>query len=317
MCKREKKLNEIPIVFAIDENYAPYLCVTLQSILDNASRKNFYNIYIFHHDLRQEDKNIIDNFQRTNCAINYIDVKSELSQLKGSFPLRDYFTKTTYYRLFAQTLCPQYDKILYLDSDIVVLTDIAKLYNYDITDYLVGAVEEDVMQNFDVFGSFVEKSLGIKRKKYFNAGVLVMNLKKFREEDILLKFYGMLKKYAFPVTQDQDYLNVLCKDKVLYIDSSWNRAPIPGTQLKKEELNLVHYKISWKPWKYRDVMYGEYFWHYACKIPYFDFLTETVNGYTEEKRKQDVISFNNLVELALKESDDENNYFNMITREAT
>ncbi len=316
MCTKVKHQKEIPIVFAIDENYAPYLCVTLQSILDNASRKNFYKIHILHHNLRQEDKEIIDRFQKSNCSITYIDVKNQLMQLGDALPLRDYFTKTTYYRLFTQTLCPQYDKILYLDSDLVALKDVAELYDHDLGDNLVGAVVEDVMQNFDVFGSFVEKSLGIRREKYFNAGVLLMNLKKFREEDILMQFYGMLKKYTFPVTQDQDYLNVLCKDKVLYIDSVWNRAPIPGTEIAYNELKLVHYKMSWKPWKYPDVMYGEHFWHYAGKVPYYSFLLEAANNYTEEKRRQDIISFNLLVELAIKESDDANNYFNLVTRQA-
>ena len=88
---------------------------------------------------------------------------------------------TTYFRLFIASLYPQYNKAIYLDSDIVVLHDVAELFNIDIGNNLVGAVPDDIIQKNEVFQEYVEKVVGVSSyKNYFNAGVLVMNLEELR-----------------------------------------------------------------------------------------------------------------------------------------
>ncbi len=298
----------IPIYFAIDDNYAPYLVVTLQSIVDNSNKENFYKFYILNTFLSERNYNEIAKFNTDNTSIDFVDVTKYMDSFSDKLHLRDYYTNATYYRMFLPSIAKEYDKILYLDSDIIVLDDIANLFNHDINDNLVGAIVEDVMTNFDVFGTYVEKALGIDRYKFFNAGILVMNTKQFRELDIENKFLELISNFKFVVTQDEDYLNVLCKGRIKFIDEGWNRAPIPGTQLDTDKLKLIHYKITWKPWNYSDVMYEDSFWDYAKKTAYYQDLLDNRKNYPHQER--DKMQFDKLVETANKDINDENNYCN-------
>ena len=67
------------------------------------------------------------------------------------------------------------------------------------------------MAHYKVFGDYVEKVLDIKVKNYFSAGVLLINTKLFRAYNIQMKFFKLMSEFKFRVTQDEDYLNVLCK----------------------------------------------------------------------------------------------------------
>ncbi len=311
---KTKNKNEIPVFYAIDENFAPFLNVAITSLLDHASSNNYYKIHILHHNLRDADRKILEEYNSDICSIIFIDVEKELNNVAEKLTLRDYYTNTIYYRLFIETLCPNYDKVVYLDADTILLDDVANLYNHDVKNYLAGVIMEDVMNNYDVFGTYSERVLGIHRTKYFNSGILVLNLKKFREEKIRDKFLDILNKFRFVLAPDQDYLNLLCKDKVLYIEHGWNRAPIPNTELTRNKLKLVHYKITWKPWKYDNVMYGEYFWHYATKTKYYDLLKQMQENYSDEQKQKDVEMFNNLVRIATEEINNPNNYYNTLNR---
>lgn len=100
---------------------------------------------------------------------------------------------------------------MYIDSDTVVLGDISELFDYDIGDNYVGASCDPVVSQADIFGNYAEQVLDIDRNHYFNAGVLVLNINQFREQDILGQFVELLHAYTFVVAQDQDYLNIICK----------------------------------------------------------------------------------------------------------
>ncbi len=307
------KNNVIPIYFAIDDNYAPYLVVTLQSIMDNRSSENFYKFYILNTYLSERNFNEIAKFNTENTSVEFIDVTKYMDSFGDKLHLRDYYTNTTYYRMFLPSIASQYDKILYLDSDIIVLDDIANLFNHEIGDNLVGAITEDVMTNFEVFGNYVEKAIGVNRYKYFNAGILVMNTKQFRELDIENKFMELISTFTFELVQDEDYLNALCKGRVCHLAEGWNRCPIPGTELPREELHLIHYKIAWKPWKYDNVLYQEYFWEYAAKTAYNDELLEARSNYAGQARDQ--YEFENLCVVANRDAESATNYCN--TTDAT
>lgn len=298
----------IPIYFAIDDNYAPYLVVTLQSIIENKSDKNFYKIHILNTYLSERNYNEISKFNTENSSIEFIDVTKYMDSFGEKLHLRDYYTNTTYYRMFLPSIAAQYDKILYLDSDIVVLDDIANLFNHEIGDNLVGAITEDVMTNFEVFGNYVEKAIGVNRYKYFNAGILVMNTKQFREMNIEDKFMELIQAFKFELVQDEDYLNALCKGRVLYIAEGWNRCPVPGTELPREQLHLIHYKIAWKPWKYADVLYQDYFWQYAKNTAYNDELLAARAAYAGQA--DDQWQFENLCVVANRDAEAADNYCN-------
>lgn len=142
----EKYKEIIPIFFAVDEQYVPFLAVTLQSLVKNSSQEYYYVIKVLYTNLSEESKEKINKYTKENINIEYVDLNYYIEKIKGKLYTRDYFSMTTYFRLFISNLYPQYNKAIYLDSDIVLLSDIAELYNIDIGDNLLGAVPDDIIQ---------------------------------------------------------------------------------------------------------------------------------------------------------------------------
>ncbi len=296
--------KEIPIFFAVDDGYCPFLAVAIQSLIDNSSAENTYLIKILHTDISDENKKKIAKYERENVDIEFVDLNYYIQKVKDKLYTRDYYSKTTYFRLFLPNLYPQYDKVLYLDSDIVILDDIAKLYNTDMGDNLVAAAPDDVIQFNEVFQVYVEKVVGVADyRRYFNAGILLMNLDEMRKFKFQEKFLYSLDRITFAVAQDQDYLNRLCKGRVKLIDRIWNRMPIADPKIKTENVKLVHYNLAFKPWHFEDILYKEFFWMYAQETEYFDTIQNIRDNFSEEDRFKDNQSHDRLKKLAKKESD--------------
>ena len=290
----------IPIFFAVDDNYVPFLCVALRSICDNRSQKYEYQINVLIESLSDGHRKAIKFFECENVKINFIDVRKKLTAICQRLHIRDYYSNATYYRFFIPELFPEHDRGLYLDCDIVVNCDISKLYNCQLGDNLVGAVTEEVMTDIDVFGRYSEIVLKIPRNEYFNAGILVMNLKKMREIKIEQLFSEMLNHRTYRVAQDQDYLNVICKDKVFYINKKWNKTPMPNSN---EAITpyIVHYKINFKPWKYDDIPYSSCFWKYADMTEFGETLHQIKKNYSNADKARDSAQYEGLVSLAAEE----------------
>ncbi len=305
-----KKYNQkIPICFATDDNYVPFLTVALASMLDNASKDNFYMIYVLTSHLSEENMKSIKKHEVENCSIEFVQLSKELDKVQNMFHLRDYYSKETYYRIFIPNLFPQYQKVLYLDCDITVLGDVSELYNTEIHGYYVAAAQEEVMQTFEVFGNYVEQADGINRKEYFNAGILLINCRRWRNKLIAERFVDLLNRYKFRVVQDEDYLNVLCKNNVKKLNLGWNKTSYKNETFDDKDLKIIHWKINWRPWKYKDVLYEEYFWKYAKMTDFYDKLIQMRDSRTEEDFKKDDLLMENLSKMAQEDADDPNNYY--------
>ena len=251
----------VRLFFTVDDNYIPYLSVTIASIVRHASKKYKYHLTILHDGLSSKSKKAIRKFQNNkNIFVWFYDVTLKVHSLSVKLDVRDYYTITTYYRLFLPDLFPLFNKGLYLDSDIVVRDDIAKLYFTDLGDNLVGAVPDASVQLYDEFINYVHKVIEMDHTKYFNAGVLLMNFKKLREFGLEKRVVNLLKRVTFKVAQDQDLLNYLCKDKALLLDKKWNVMPL-GERVS--EPFLIHYNLMFKPWNLENIMYEEEFFKYA------------------------------------------------------
>lgn len=293
--------NIIPIFFAVDDNYAPYLAVVIASLKDNASEQYIYDINVLIENLSERHvKNILE-MQDDNIKITFCDVSKKVDELCSRLHLRDYYTRATYYRFFIPDMFPEYDKGLYLDCDLAITRDVADMYNTELGENLLGAVPEEFITDIGVFGRYSEVVLGVPRAQYFNAGILVMNLKKMREIHIESVFAELLSKKTYAVAQDQDYLNVICLDKVVYLSKLWNKTPMPYAD-RDIIPYIAHYKINFKPWRFNGVIYGDLFWKYAEKTPYFEALKMQLIGTTERDRAISEEQYLNLERLAAKET---------------
>ena len=305
---------EVPVFFATDDNYAPFLAVTFKSILDNASKDFSYKFYVLTTNLSSSYEKRIKEFESEDVKIEFVFLRETIEKIKAKFHLRDYYSIETYYRFFIANMFPQYDKVLYCDCDVIVLGDIAELYNHNIDNYLVGACPEEVMTEVKIFGDYVEQALDVDCEKYFNAGVMLMNLDGFRKENIEEKFFDMLQKYTFRVTQDEDYLNVLCKGKVKLFHLGWNKTAFKNEKFNDKDLKLIHYKIHWKPWHYDGVLYENHFWDYAKQTSFYEEILDKKLSYTDEEKRRDAIAYERLKQMAIDDAKDPNNYKNLVCK---
>lgn len=295
----------IPIFFSTDDNYAPFLGVAIQSIVENASRDYDYRIYVMTTELSSLNRFRIRRSAHGLATVTFVNVERELARVKEKLHTRDYYTNTTYYRFFIADMFRQYTKALYLDCDIIVNGDISELYNTELGNCLVGAIPEEVMLNVGVFGRYVDKVLEIPHREYFNAGVLVMNLNEFRRQNIESRFVKLLSERVYDVTQDQDYLNVLCYGKSVLLGLEWNKTPFADGMFWNGDVpKLIHYKINWKPWHYDGVVYGDLFWKYADRNVYRHTVHKILRKYTPEERLRDSVAYRNLYSLAERETEE-------------
>ena len=302
------KRKRIPVFFAVDDNYVEFLEVTIASIIDNAKDESFaYTFYVLHNGLSKKSKKRLSKLSHRRFRIVYYNVSGSLGQMENRFKLRDYYTLTTYYRLLIPNTFFLIDKAIYLDCDIVVLDDLANLYKYDIGDNLVGAIPDASVAVVKEFNDYTTNALRISKEEYFNAGVLLMNLKAMRQNHLLSRVYELSKTTAFRVAQDQDLLNVLCKGKVTYLPDSWNVMPIGE---RRVDISLIHYNLIYKPWKRRDIMYQEHFWHYVKKLNLEEKIKDRLDSITEEYLKNEEEGMNNLIKLCTHEALHPENYVN-------
>lgn len=294
--------NTVPVFMAVDDGYIPFLGVALKSVIENSSKENKYEIKILYTKVSEENKNKIKAYETENVSIEFVDLSSKLHEIEDKLYTRNYFSNTTYFRLFIPELYPEYDKAVYIDSDTVTLADIADLYNTDMGDNLIAGIPDGVVQAIPVFQEYVEKVVGvIDYNNYFNAGIIVMNLKALREYKFQEKFLYMLEKIKFEVAQDQDYMNRLCKGRVKLLGFEWNRMPAMGK--REGTINLVHYNLGCKPWYFDDVLYQEYFWKYAKETEFYDEIRAMKSKYTDADKEKDDANSSKLIELAKLEAD--------------
>jgi len=306
----------IPIFYACDNNFFKYTVVSLASMIENADPKQRYDVHILHTDITEENQAIAKRLETKNFSVTFDDVTSYLHSIKDKMPIRDYYSKTTYYRLFIADMFPELEKAVYIDSDTIVQGNIADLYAFDVSNYAVGACHEQAMVQADVYGTYVEKCMGIDRNNFFNAGVLLINCNYFRENKVLEQFMQLLSVYNFRVTQDEDYLNVICQDNVLFLPQNWNTEMFGDVFVPLEEACVIHYIRVSKPWHFHDCRWGDIFWKYAEKTEVYEELKEILNTYTDEQRAEDIASCDRLAQLAIDETNRPDTYVARVKEKA-
>ena len=307
-------MNTIPIFYACDDNFVKYTIVSLQSMIRNASADHRYHVYVLHTNIAPETQNQLFQLKNDNFDISFENVTGYLDSISHRLPIRDYYSKTTYFRLFIADMFPQYSKAIYIDSDTVVQGDISRMYLTDIGDAYVGACHEQAMVQVDEYGTYAEKVVGIDRNFFFNAGVLLINCRQFRAHNVLEQFTRLLGEYNFVVTQDEDYLNLICKDRVYWLDQRWNTEVFGNIPYPIEEACILHYIMTNKPWHYADCLHGDIFWKYAAQTSVYGDILAELEQYTDQQRQRDRISCDNLLKLAVTETNREDNYQNRLNK---
>ncbi len=320
--------NVIPIFFTADESYAPWLDCAVRSMVENASADYSYQIIVLHQDLTGESREKIASGVRAPFSIRFVSMEVETPPRRRSAAERaanernaahlggaeslagiadreenrlrcDYFTLTIYYRLFIADRFPEYDKGIYLDSDIVVLGDISELYQIELGEDLIGACTDRSIVSVPELVDYVEDAVGTPIDHYINSGILLMNLKKMRQTDFCGHFLRLLHTFHFDcIAPDQDYINAMCSGKIVYLDEAWDAMPPEGGAgvPELENPHLIHYNLFQKPWCYDNIPYEEYFWYYAKKSPFYPDIVRFKENYSDEQKESDRTCLGNLIQ---------------------
>lgn len=292
-------IREIPIFFSTDDNYIPYLDVAISSLIANASGDYTYRILVLNTGLDPENIRKVRQNERPGVRIDFVDISREVEAIKTRLKNVYHFSVVTYYRLFIASLFPQYEKVIYLDCDLVVLGDVSQLYNVELGENVLGAAPEQFVQNTKEFRTYAEQALGVDPDQYVNAGVLLMNLKEFRKNRIEEKFVQLITEYDFDLLDpDQAYLNYLCRGKILVLPNGWNKEPMPLSC--EGEKQIVHYALYKKPWQYDDVIDGEYFWHYASRSRFYGQILCNKQSFGKAERAAKEATAREILEHAVR-----------------
>ena len=291
--------REIPIFFTTDDEYIPFLDVAIRSLIENASRAFEYRIIVLNTGLSEESISKVKQNEREGFRIDFVNISAEVEGIKSRLKDVYHFSIVTYYRLFIASLFPQYDKVIYLDCDLVVLGDISELYNIELGENILGAAPEEFVQNTKEFRLYAERALGVDPNGYVNAGVLLMNLGEFRRSKIEEKFINLITEYDFDLLDpDQAYLNYLCLGKIHILPNGWNKEPMwVACEGKK---NIVHYALYKKPWQFDDVSDGEYFWSYAKQSPFYEHIRKMRDSFGEAELEEKAKTAREILEHAMR-----------------
>lgn len=285
--KVASKVDTIPVMLATDGNYFPQTYVTILSIVKNRTSKAFLAFHILMpEDVSDERKRPFFNMQHEypNVSISFIIMGKELfADAKLSIK---HISSPTFYRLKAPRLFPQYNKILYVDSDVIVERDLSELMGLDIGDCYIAGVKAASYHYAKNGNALYCQQNGLPAiDQYVNAGVLVMNLDALRRENIEDEFIRRAKLgYR---SQDQDVINGACYGHIFQLPYKYNcqitkYEPVPDQTRKiwsaeviREAENqpiIIHYAAEVKPWADLSCALSDRWWKYALQTPYQEYF---------------------------------------------
>lgn len=275
----------VPIVYACDRNYLPHTYVSIVSLIENLSENTHVVIYIMHdQSVPRNDRSLFDKLNSKNVTIKFIDMENCFSDITMKIPHISY---VTYFRLEIPRRLDFYDKVLYLDSDTIINSDVSRLFNINIDAYYVAGVKA-----LSYHHKRTQDRLKIDPSNYINAGVLLLNNKKIISKKIHERFLSLLR-YGYS-SQDQDIINVAFNGRILALDKRFNfmtkYAKAQGLH-KHHEIDILHFADKIKPWNDTTSIYADFFWKYAKKTPFYKELLEKMN--LKNSKEQTMFFFEN------------------------
>lgn len=259
----------INVGIACDENYSKYAGVVIASVLSNSKQDDTLCFYILTDGLSENIKaEILKLKEIKDCEIKFITLEEKLFEAYKSIKTHSYIPICTFYRLKLSSILPDIDKIIYLDCDVVVNKSLKVLYNSDLGENIVGGVRD------------INRRMIKRNPSYVNAGMLVMDLKKIREQNIEDEFLNWTKNHIDTIKMgDQEIINEVLKGRIQILDDRWNVQSSNFTNRSSYTKNpwIIHYVSKRKPWHF-----GSFSYH---KNYYFKYLQLTPWALTDEDKK--------------------------------
>ena len=246
--------DNINIYLSTDKNYFDKCIIAIISILHNHKGNEKLIINILNSDLSENEFKIANSI-KADCQfeINFIHVEAEtFTKYTKNLDMK-YLTVNAFYRFLIPDIAPaEVKKVIYLDCDLILNGDICELYEQDIDGYKAGVIEDKLLK-------YRLSDLNLKSDKYFNSGVLLLNLEEIRKTDLLNETFEFYKNHSNNLEfHDQDILNGIWDNKVKFLDERFNAQSYCFLRMKKrykktgvQRINnplIIHYTGSLKPW---------------------------------------------------------------------
>lgn len=291
--------NNIPVIFSTDDKYYLFLSVVLHSLKVHSADTRNYDIIILEEHLNYNHKETLLSVikEKKNFSIRFINMTKYLTELgEDLFQEKMHWTRATYYRLCLPKILTGYEKIIYLDVDLIILTDIGDLFSIDIHDFLIGCILDPLVLSRTYLKYL--KTEHLFAQPYFNAGVLLINFKKFCKYNIMAKCLEILQSHSNFKSVDQDVLNIACQGKIKLLDMGWNYSNYWLPEFSKSHTpystsfrdaysshesyaKILHCII--KPWARPDSKFADLWWAYAEELPFIDQIRKTAIPYMKRE----------------------------------
>ena len=311
----ENSKNVVSVVCCCDENFLPITSVFLESLLEKSSQETFYDVILLTDNVKQSSKNLIkfqaEKFQHSLLRI--IEVSNDLIN-----NINPNFGKAAYLRLLIPSLLKDYERAIYLDVDTIILSDLNEIFSKEfiangkeIYCYAVDNLDRffledpiDNYKNYQTRGQYFRKHVELNEnsiQKTFNSGVMLLNLKKMREDKIVDKSILLSQQKEF-FAADQHILYNVFNGEISYLERKWNvfgsvsnliDTKIPQNIIENWEQQdsqpaIIHYADRPKPWDDSGIKFEEYFWYYARKTPFYEKLKDNLEKKIEIKIQQEL-----------------------------
>lgn len=305
----------VNIAFSADHAYLPHAAAMVRSLLDHADPKRPLNFYFLYSDLEEEELDLLRDVVESRAASVFHPLNTQGAFAQSYRSASRAPSNATYNRFLLFDLLPGLKRLLYLDADVILRSDVCRLYDSDIADAQIAAVTDWIMtrtltgpiQTADPkvpdLSAYQRQVLGMSDEqisRYFNAGVLLFNFEAMNTpqdigQDLLAEVHS--GSYLF---RDQDILNKYFKDKLFLLDPRWNvfnsskaaygRVPLwlaKQAMKAKEDPWLIHYADrNYKPWSSRGVLMAEYYWQALARTPFAGLSAERKQGRVSEQSRQ-------------------------------
>lgn len=258
-------MPKISIALASDNVYAQHLGCAIASILLSSQNEEKFSFFILDNGISDQNKAKIRQLkQLKDCELIFFSIDMERF---SECPELGHFTRNTFSRLLLPELLPEVERVLYLDSDMIVTGPLTELWETDLNGKALGAVKdslteslEDARKNFPGFDF---------TNDYFNAGMLLLDLKQIREEGWFQKVLDWIPRQEKLLFPDQDALNTFFHEKYTQLPKHWNLQVSPENEktVPSDFQGILHFITGFKPWHYQ--------YPHPAKSFYFSVLSRT------------------------------------------
>ncbi len=306
--------KSVNVIFSIDKNYVKFFPVVLQSLITNSSVENNYDILVLYTGMDENQQKAILSMvsKKHNFSIRFFAIDKILSNDDlFALPEAGHLSLATYFRFFIADIFIKYERVLYLDTDIVINDDVAKLFYTDLGNYPLGACLDQGLSNLDLsspyyqeYHKYMKDTFGYDDfSTYFNAGILLIDIKGYSKVGSahLLSLAKKNKGHSC----DQDNLNPAFQNNYFILDPTWNfQWHIPHARKNYREFlpenvlefienfddlpAIIHYTTPAKPWNTLEWKFASVWWEYARKTPFYEEIIFANLPQRSENKKEEI-----------------------------